>query len=124
MSTKGHNKRADLTRFAPNVFYKFAPPLSFLNIFKTLVAYEVQQESASNFLLSSRQKSTDNNNKLNNVHSRKRRGNSGFFEETRDDDLERECHEERCSQEELAEIFPGKHNKQVAEWERLTQLCY
>lgn len=111
-------------QWPPNVFYKFAPPLSFLNIFKTLVAYEVQQESASNFL-SSRQKNTENNNnKLNNVHSRKRRGNSGFFEETRDDDLERECHEERCSQEELAEIFPGKHSKQVAEWKRLTQQCY
>jgi len=37
--------------------------------------------------------------------SRRRRANSFLLEEVLPGDLERECHEEACSQEEAAEIF-------------------
>lgn len=55
---------------------------------------------------------------------RVRRKNSGFFEETRDDNIERECYEELCSREELSEVFKGVESKIDAEWEKLTRRCY
>ena len=42
---------------------------------------------------------------------RSRRKNSGFFEETRSDNFERECSEEMCTREELREIFPQNKAK-------------
>lgn len=40
--------------------------------------------------------------------SRRRRANSFLMEEMLPGDLERECYEETCSQEEAAEIFQSK----------------
>jgi len=65
---------------------------------------------------------------------RVRRKNSGFFEETRNGDFDRECREEMCSQEELSEIYDGDKTKTLkldggeytsaAAWQRLTRRCY
>uniref|UniRef100_A0A665UTI4 Coagulation factor VII, like n=1 Tax=Echeneis naucrates TaxID=173247 RepID=A0A665UTI4_ECHNA len=53
--------------------------------------------------------------------SRRRRANSLRFEEMLPGDLERECYEESCSQEEAAEIFQTKE-KTLEFWFRYTNL--
>jgi len=55
---------------------------------------------------------------------RVRRKNSGFFEETRDDNFERECNEEMCSKEELREIHPDDADKVESQWKSFTAKCY
>ena len=47
----------------------------------------------------------------NQILTRKRRSNSGMFEEMRAGDAERECYEEKCNLEEVYEIFD--HDKQT-----------
>ncbi|XP_049608768.1 coagulation factor IX isoform X2 [Syngnathus scovelli] len=51
--------------------------------------------------------------------TRRRRANSNALEELFPGDLERECYEERCSQEEAAEIFQS-HEKTLEFWFRYT----
>uniref|UniRef100_A0A8C4DTL6 Coagulation factor VII n=1 Tax=Dicentrarchus labrax TaxID=13489 RepID=A0A8C4DTL6_DICLA len=51
--------------------------------------------------------------------SRRRRANSHFLEEMLPGDLERECYEENCSQEEAAEIFQTKE-KTLEFWYKYT----
>lgn len=46
--------------------------------------------------------------KANGVLQRLRRANSGWFEELKKGDLERECLEEKCSYEEAREVFEHK----------------
>ncbi|XP_070761883.1 coagulation factor X [Enoplosus armatus] len=53
--------------------------------------------------------------------SRRRRANSFFLEEMLPGDLERECYEESCSQEEAAEIFQTKE-KTLEFWYKYTNL--
>ncbi|XP_054650935.1 venom prothrombin activator porpharin-D isoform X2 [Dunckerocampus dactyliophorus] len=53
--------------------------------------------------------------------ARKRRGNSNLLEELFPGDLERECYEERCSQEEAAEIFQSQE-KTMEFWFRYTNM--
>ncbi|XP_070685827.1 coagulation factor IX [Pempheris klunzingeri] len=53
--------------------------------------------------------------------SRQRRANSHFLEEVLPGDLERECYEESCSQEEAAEIFQTQE-KTLEFWYRYTNL--
>ncbi|XP_047450570.1 coagulation factor IX isoform X2 [Mugil cephalus] len=53
--------------------------------------------------------------------SRRRRSNSQFLEELLPGNLERECYEERCSQEEAGEIFQS-HEKTMEFWFRYTDL--
>ncbi|XP_068601779.1 coagulation factor X [Brachionichthys hirsutus] len=53
--------------------------------------------------------------------SRRRRANSFFMEELLPGDLERECYEERCSQEEAAEIFQNRE-KTLEFWFKYTNL--
>ncbi|XP_073348694.1 coagulation factor IX [Pagrus major] len=53
--------------------------------------------------------------------SRRRRANSLFLEEMLPGDLERECYEESCSQEEAAEIFQTKE-KTLEFWFKYTNL--
>ncbi|KAI3353995.1 hypothetical protein L3Q82_018551 [Scortum barcoo] len=53
--------------------------------------------------------------------SRRRRANSMFLEEMLPGNLERECYEERCSQEEAAEIFQTKE-KTLEFWYKYTNL--
>ncbi|XP_031167106.1 coagulation factor IX [Sander lucioperca] len=55
------------------------------------------------------------------VASRRRRANSFFLEEMLPGDLERECNEERCSQEEAAEIFRTAE-KTMEFWYKYTNL--
>jgi len=65
---------------------------------------------------------------------RVRRKNSGFFEETRSGDFQRECLDEMCSAEELDEIFDHDRSKVIdtadgqvnydSAWQRLTKRCY
>ncbi|KAF1393469.1 hypothetical protein PFLUV_G00016250 [Perca fluviatilis] len=55
------------------------------------------------------------------VVSRRRRANSFFLEEMLPGDLERECHEERCSQEEASEIFRTTE-KTMEFWYKYTNL--
>ena len=55
---------------------------------------------------------------------RSRRKNTGFFEESRDDDFQRECVEELCSAEELREIFPNSEAERTLKWSQLTKQCY
>jgi len=65
---------------------------------------------------------------------RVRRKNSGFFEETRGGDYQRECLDEMCSAEELDEIYDHDKSKIIdtadgplnydAAWQRLTKRCY
>lgn len=55
---------------------------------------------------------------------RSRRKNTGFFEESRDDDFERECMEELCSAEELREVYPDNEMQRSMKWRELTQQCY
>ncbi|XP_028429961.1 coagulation factor VII [Perca flavescens] len=55
------------------------------------------------------------------VASRRRRANSFFLEEMLPGDLERECHEERCSQEEATEIFRTTE-KTMEFWYKYTNL--
>merc|ERR1711970_1023166 len=52
-----------------------------------------------------------------------KRMNSGFFEETRDDNFQRECKEEMCSKEELTEIF-GDPADVKKHWYEFTRQCY
>nr|XP_057936301.1 coagulation factor IX isoform X3 [Doryrhamphus excisus]XP_057936303.1 coagulation factor IX isoform X3 [Doryrhamphus excisus] len=53
--------------------------------------------------------------------TRRRRGNSNLLEELFPGDLERECYEENCSQEEAAEIFQSQE-KTLEFWFRYTNL--
>ncbi|XP_061828006.1 coagulation factor IX isoform X1 [Nerophis lumbriciformis] len=53
--------------------------------------------------------------------TRRRRGNSNTLEEIFPGDLERECYEENCSQEEAAEIFQSQE-KTLEFWFRYTNL--
>ena len=55
---------------------------------------------------------------------RSRRKNTGFFEESRDDDFQRECVDELCSAEELREIFPTSELDRAVKWAQLTKQCY
>ena len=55
---------------------------------------------------------------------RSRRKNTGFFEESRDDDFQRECVDELCSAEELREIFPTNEIERSLKWAQLTRQCY
>ncbi|XP_078785978.1 coagulation factor IX isoform X1 [Oryzias latipes] len=57
------------------------------------------------------------------LHSttRRRRANSFLLEEMLPGNLERECYEERCSQEEVAEIFQTRE-KTLEFWQRYTHL--
>jgi hypothetical protein len=55
---------------------------------------------------------------------RVRRKNSGFFEEAKDDNYDRECVEEMCSYEELLEINEHNDGKAQSQWEQLTKKCY
>ena len=59
---------------------------------------------------------------------RARRKNSGFFEEFHQKaDFERECVEERCSNEEVNEIYAGQKNQKIIakrKWKLLTKRCY
>jgi len=55
---------------------------------------------------------------------RVRRKNTGFFEETRASDLQRECVEEICSHEEMREVYPDDEELLKQEWERFTMQCY
>ncbi|XP_076025192.1 coagulation factor VII [Genypterus blacodes] len=55
------------------------------------------------------------------LSSRRRRANSNFLEEIMPGNLERECYEEICSQEEVAEIF-GMRERTLEFWFRYTNL--
>ena len=57
------------------------------------------------------------------IHSRKRRSNANYFEELKAPDLKRECLEEVCSREEMAEIMEHDEAKTRAMYFALTQSC-
>ena len=57
------------------------------------------------------------------LKSRVRRANSGLYEEFRDGDLERECHEEKCNKEEVFEIFHHNSQKSKIIMEQITNKC-
>ena len=57
-------------------------------------------------------------------HSRKAKDNSGLFEEVGADSIERECYEERCSKEELYEVYNHKNQKKAdKKYEEWTNIC-
>jgi len=53
---------------------------------------------------------------------RSKRHNSGFFEEVKQGSVERECHEEKCSYEELSEIVTDEDAK-ARTWKELIKNC-
>ena len=55
--------------------------------------------------------------------SRKRRANSGMFEEMRTGSVERECYEERCNLEEVYEIFSHDKQTTMTFWNETVNQC-
>ena len=59
----------------------------------------------------------------NQILSRKRRSNSGMFEEMRAGDAERECYEEKCNLEEVYEIFDHDKQTTMTFWNQTVNQC-
>merc|ERR1712178_71347 len=92
---------------------------SLILLSKLVTSFEVSNTDSLQTIL----QSPKNSNLVLKRHYRTRRRNDGWFEETGDDVLSRECHEERCDREELNEIFPDDEAKQEVEWKKLTKPC-
>lgn len=92
---------------------------SLILLSKLVTSFEVSNTDSLQTIL----QSPKNSNLVLKSHYRTRRRNDGWFEETGDDVLSRECHEERCDREELNEIFPDDEAKQEVEWKKLTKPC-